>query len=70
MIPSVLRKQLFPQRHDKSLLLSIKNLKITMVPDPAIKSLEDEKLVRAIEALKLADQDFKDCKKECDRLFK
>jgi len=64
------RKQLFPQRHDKSWLLSIKNLKVVMVPAPTINSKEDEKLVRAIEALKMADQNLKDRQMECDRLFK
>jgi len=63
------RKQLFPQKHDKSWLLSIKNLKVVMVPDPTIKNHEDEKLVRAIEDLRIADKELKGRQRECDLLF-
>lgn len=70
MLSQEFRKQLFPQRHDKLLLLSIKNLKMTMVPDPSAKNPEDGKLARAVETLKKADQELKERQRECDRLFK
>lgn len=69
MFSQEFRKQLFPQRHDKSLILSIKNLKVSMIPDPTTANPEDKKSVRAIDELRIADQELKERQDECDRLF-